>query len=212
MESADIVDEVNELLRLGVGDVFRLEHIKQSYIHNKTLWDSDQKYLADMKEKYLVRIKPPEEQQEESPTQIHCWKCGKRNQVGGNYCTWCGAGMFEIGSDAPAPEAPPRKPEPERQPRRKFPLKWAIVAALAAAAAAGGALAYTQTDLLDAGAPSVLQDSRCGLGLVMEGGACTKSACGEGTILDEESGSCVAPPCGPGLSYNPASGACIVPP
>jgi len=212
VESADIVDEVNELLRLGVGDVFRLEHIKQSYIHNKTLWDSDQKYLAELKEKYLVRIKPEEEEKEDHLTLIHCWKCGKKNQVGGNYCTWCGAALFDIGKEPPpAPEPPVKKAEaPARG--RSVGKKWIILAAAAAAVAAGGALAYTQIDLWGPDAPGVLQDSRCGLGLVMEGGVCTSPSCGSGAILDEETGSCIAPPCGPGLAYNPSTGTCIVPP
>jgi hypothetical protein len=32
MDSSDVVDDVNALLKLGVGDPYRLEHIKQAYI------------------------------------------------------------------------------------------------------------------------------------------------------------------------------------
>ena len=35
MDSIDIVDEVNALLKLDVGDPYRLEHIKQTFIQNK---------------------------------------------------------------------------------------------------------------------------------------------------------------------------------
>ena len=209
MEPGDVVDEVNELLRLGVGDVFRLEHIKQSYIHNKALWESDQKYLEGLREKYLVRIKP-EQDEEEQIEKIHCWKCGKKNPVGGNYCTWCGAPMFEIGGERPPEQAPPAAPAAAPG-RRVSAKKWAIVAVLAAAVAGGGALAYTQGGLQGPGPAVVLQDSRCGLGLAMEGGSCVEPSCGSGAVLDE-SGACVAPPCGPGLAYDPASASCVVPP
>ena len=38
MGSEDIVDNVNALLKLNVGDPYRLEHIKQAYILNKIIW------------------------------------------------------------------------------------------------------------------------------------------------------------------------------
>ena len=54
-ESSDIIDDVNALLKLGVGDPYRLEHIKQAYIQDKTIWQSDSRYLQKMKEKYLTK-------------------------------------------------------------------------------------------------------------------------------------------------------------
>ncbi len=34
MDDSDIIDALNGLLKLGVGDPYRLEHIKQAYIQN----------------------------------------------------------------------------------------------------------------------------------------------------------------------------------
>lgn len=203
MDPADVVEEVNELLRLGVGDAFRLEHIKQAYIHEKTVWSSDKKYLEDLRAKYLVRITPEED---EAVEKIHCWKCGRKNPVGANYCMACGAALFEVGRDAPPPEPEEPAPAAPRAGRKKWVV---IAAAIAAVAAAGAAGAY----LLDyQQAPAVLPDSRCGPGLAFEEGACRVSSCGEGTFFDDESGACAVPPCGPGLAYDPAAGACVVPP
>ena len=42
MDSHDVVDEVNALLKLGVGDPYRLEHIKQTYIQNQKIWITDE--------------------------------------------------------------------------------------------------------------------------------------------------------------------------
>ena len=216
MEPADVIDEVNELLRLGVGDAFRLEHIKQAYIHEKTVWDSDQKYLADLKEKYLDRIRPDDK---EDVSKIHCWKCGKKNQVGANYCMMCGAALFEVGKEpepeTPAPpNIPPSEPVRTRAPRMGK-KKWiiiavisaALVAATAALVVSGGidlSLRSDSTDLV------VLPDSRCDTGLAFEQGVCRVSACGPGTVFEESSRSCVLPPCGPGLAYDPAADACVV--
>ena len=55
MDSSDIVDEVNALLKLGVGDPYRLEHIKQTYIQNQKIWITDENYLKRLREKYLVK-------------------------------------------------------------------------------------------------------------------------------------------------------------
>ena len=54
MDSTDVIDEVNALLKLGVGE-YRLEHIKQAFIQNKTIWVTDENYLKRMREKYLVK-------------------------------------------------------------------------------------------------------------------------------------------------------------
>ena len=217
MEPADVIDEVNELLRLGVGDAFRLEHIKQAYIHEKSVWDSDKKYLADLREKYLARIRPDDQ---EDVSKIHCWKCGKKNQVGANYCMMCGAALFEVGKES-EPEPPePRElppPEPVRPSAPKAGRKrWIIVAVAAAAllAAAAALVVSGAVDLPARSSPaelSVLQDSRCAPGLAFEEGVCRVSTCGQGTIFDESSRSCVIPPCGSGLAYDPAAGACVVP-
>jgi len=103
MDSRDIVDEVNALLKLGVGDAYRLEHIKQSYIENKTIWVTDQNYLKNMKEKYLIKQQSDshhvidEKMKEDSDETIHCWKCGKKTSLGANFCMFCGSSLFEVG-------------------------------------------------------------------------------------------------------------------
>ena len=62
MDSIDVVDEVNALLKLDVGDPYRLEHIKQTFIQNKKIWITDENYLKNLRTKYcpdlIVLIKP----------------------------------------------------------------------------------------------------------------------------------------------------------
>ena len=55
--SPDIIDEINALLKLGVGDQYRLEHIKLAYVENRTIWESDRRYLDRMREKYVADLR-----------------------------------------------------------------------------------------------------------------------------------------------------------
>jgi len=115
MDSSDVVDDVNALLKLGVGDPYRLEHIKQAYILNSTIWKSDDRYLVQLREKYLVkhRIDQPDIQPEidgkvesdsENKDMIHCWKCGKKSTLGANFCMVCGSSIFEVGTEPQIPD------------------------------------------------------------------------------------------------------------
>ena len=110
MDSENIIDDVNTLLKLGVGDPYRLEHIKQAYILNKTIWKSDDKYLKQLRVRYLVKHKidqpdiQPEinenlENDSENNDIIHCWKCGKKGPLGANFCMICGSSIFEVGEE-----------------------------------------------------------------------------------------------------------------
>lgn len=106
MDSTDIVDDVNALLKLGVGDSYRLEHIKQAYLQNKTIWITDSNYLQQMKEKYLTKLTSDtqsntDENLENDPADedvIHCWKCGKKASLGANFCMICGSSLFDVGA------------------------------------------------------------------------------------------------------------------
>jgi len=113
MDSVDVIDEVNALLKLGVGDPYRLEHIKQAYILNSTIWKSDERYLEQLREKYLVkhRVEQHDIQQEtdenlesdsEDKNLIHCWKCGKKSLFEANFCMVCGSSLFEVGTESQA--------------------------------------------------------------------------------------------------------------
>ncbi|MDF2429564.1 MAG: hypothetical protein OPY05_03090, partial [Nitrosopumilus sp.] len=93
IDSTDVVDEVNSLLKLGVGDPYRLEHIKQTYVQNQKIWITDENYLKRLREKYLVKHNSDIqtnneivfENEPEDKSTIHCWKCGKKGPLGANF-------------------------------------------------------------------------------------------------------------------------------
>lgn len=129
MDTPDIVDDVNALLKLGVGDAYRLEHIKQSYIDNKTIWITDANYLDKLREKYLTKYNTAtlvtEEEPEDDGKKIHCWKCGKKTPLRANFCMVCGAPLFDVGAENQA-IATETKSEP-KTPRAPINMKIPIM-------------------------------------------------------------------------------------
>ncbi len=115
MNSDDVMVDVNALLKLGVGDPYRLEHIKQTYIQNKTIWSTDGNYLQNMREKYLTKhdsdvqpnIDKNVDDNSESKDTIHCWKCGKKSPLDANFCMICGSSLFEVGTNQTTPKTIP---------------------------------------------------------------------------------------------------------
>ena len=87
MDFIDVVDEINALLKLDVSDSYRLEHIKQTFIQNKKIWITDENYLKNLRDKYLVKHVNTQtdeivfKNELESKEIIHCWKCGKKVSI-----------------------------------------------------------------------------------------------------------------------------------
>jgi len=222
MDSQDVVDEVNALLKLGVGDSYRLEHIKQAYIQNKNIWITDKNYLKRLREKYLEKQNAEVEStadivfenEPEDKETIHCWKCGKKCPLGANFCMLCGTSLFEVGANPhPIPESKTSKIFTQSIPL-KVPLLVGIpvllLIILGAAYSQGffdGALnsSDTVTTIEDESVFYGVYDSKCGEGTVLDPdtNACVPgmvlksmdsgdSKCGPGTIFDVESNSCIA--------------------
>lgn len=202
MDDSDIVDALNELLKLGVGDPYRLEHIKQAYIQNKTLWDADQKYLEWLRNKYLIRLIPkPQTDTSEDPTAsasesvlqdfIHCWHCGSKNSIEGNFCMVCGYALFEVGkNEHPDSEKISRYASQTQQRTigKKIPIMIGIPVLILAIIGVGASQGLF-SDVFD---KSPLED--------MEPKSSTSekitptethSKCGKGTVFDPETNSCV---------------------
>ena len=212
MDSVDVVDEVNTLLKLGVGDPYRLEHIKQAYILNKTIWKSDEIYLVQLKEKYLVKhkIDQPEidenlESDSENKDMIHCWKCGKKGPLKANFCMICGSSIFEVGAESQTADVQMSSIHSKKQTktsRLKIPIIIGIPVLILIVI--GGAYSqgffdnafekYSSDDSINAVIDSKSnvidsKDSGDGTTLPTE----TNSKCGAGTIFDSETNSCVLP-------------------
>ncbi len=196
MDSVDVVDDVNALLKLGVGDAYRLEHIKQAYVQNKTIWVTDENYLKRMREKYLTRttsdITPNAdvifENEPENNETIHCWKCGKKGPLNANFCMTCGSSLFEVGT-TPQSIAEP-KPSNSKNIAKTIPLKIPIIVGIPALILIILGAGYSQGYF-----DSVLESSSSIPDTVIENEVIFygeyDSKCGDGTVLDPETNFCV---------------------
>ena len=205
MNSTDVVDDVNALLKLGVGDPYRLEHIKQAYIQNKTLWATDGNFLQNMREKYLVKhgsdvqdnIDESIDVDSENKDIIYCWKCGKKSQIGANFCGICGSSLFEVGTNQITSETIPKNSENQKKSiGLKIPI--AIGIPILILIIIGGAYGMgffdnafdnisnnSMDDVADS--KEIIVDSKSpGNDVTLN-----NSKCGAGTIFDPDTNSCI---------------------
>ncbi len=226
MDSVDIIDDVNALLKLGVGDVYRLEHIKQAYVQNKTIWVTDENYLTRLREKYLLKHQSEDaadKSESENKEIIHCWKCGKKGPLSATFCMVCGTLLFEVGTKSKvSPDSKtPDKPRPKK-PKRSISLKIPVLIAIPVLVLIVLGAGYTQGyfDNVMSGSSSAPVKTTPVVNEVISSGE-TDSRCGPGTVYDSESNSCVLGTsvsaagetdsrCGPGTVYDSESNSCVL--
>jgi hypothetical protein len=114
-----LLDQVNILINMNVGDAYRLEHIKLMLKQKRTVYGSDRVYLDHLIYEYIEQIKtqkqlakirgedPFEEDSEDGTSEenvedkskddiieldhIYCWKCGTSIPVNSKFCLDCGS-------------------------------------------------------------------------------------------------------------------------
>lgn len=224
MDSKDIIDEVNALLKLDVGDPYRLEHIKQTFIQNKKIWITDKNYLKNLREKYLVKhtsdVQTDEivfENESENKETIHCWKCGKKCSLDANFCMICGTSIFEVGVN-PQPIPEPKSSIFFKSIPLKIPIIVGIPVLILIILGAGYSLGYFDNALdssSDTITTSVIENEDIFYGEF-------DSKCGPGTVLDPDTNACrigsvkttssdeADSKCGPGTIFDSESNSCIL--
>ncbi len=229
MDSTDVVDEVNALLKLDVGDSYRLEHIKQTFIQNKSIWITDQNYLKRMREKYLIKHAADDDEVEdlvfedkpEVTETIHCWKCGKKGPLGANFCMICGASLFEVGGEPqPIPESKSKNPATRKSKPSKIIILVGIPVLILIILGAGYTQGYFDSILERVPDSDTVSAPIAGTVDVMSNDP--NSKCGPGTIFDSDTNSCVLgstktgntgepnSKCGPGTIFDSESNSCIL--
>ncbi|MDC4231281.1 MAG: zinc ribbon domain-containing protein [Nitrosopumilus sp.] len=224
MSSEDVIDDVNALLKLKVGDAYRLEHIKQAYIENKTIWITDKNYLNRLKAKYITKIHSEEETEQslqkdsENKELIHCWKCGKKISLDANFCLVCGAALYDVGTE-PQPSKKPIKTHNQRNPiGLKTPIIIGIPILILIILGAG----YSQ-GVFDGAFEKKVDtaekvDPKDSSKQVEPTG--NNSKCGAGTVFDDDTNSCVLESsvtsdsnnskCGAGTVFDEISNSCVL--
>ena len=237
MEDRDIVDDVNALLNLGVGDAYRLEHIKQAYIQNKSIWNADKNYLQKMVDKYLIKHSDlgldssDTENQSENEEKIHCWKCGKQTTLGANFCMICGASLFDVSTESKVEQEPIQSNQKNNI--KKINLKIPIIIGIPVIILViiGGIYSQGYFDNTFEKAdvkkieknviePTTIESTE------KTSSSETNSKCGPGTVFDSETNACVLDSetsttentsssetnskCGPGTVFDSETNACVL--
>jgi hypothetical protein len=224
MDSIDVIDEVNALLKLDVGDPYRLEHIKQTFIQNKKIWITDENYLKNLREKYLVKHTSDTqtdeivfENESENTETIHCWKCGKKGPLGANFCMICGTSIFEVGAN-PQPALESKSPSFSKSIPLKIPIIIGIPVLILIILGAGYSLGYFDNALdssSDVTSTSEIENEDIFYGEY-------DAKCGSGTVLDPETNACrvgsvktsssdeTDSKCGAGTVFDSESNSCIL--
>ncbi|HEY4680851.1 MAG TPA: zinc ribbon domain-containing protein [Nitrosarchaeum sp.] len=84
--TGSILDTVNVLLNLQVGDMSRLEHVKRMILEDKPLYSSDQQYVNSLAATYIADYQTDEAQ----PVLVNCRNCSTSIPKSAQYCTLCG--------------------------------------------------------------------------------------------------------------------------
>jgi len=220
MDDSDIIDALNGLLKLGVGDPYRLEHIKQAYIQNKTIWDTDQKYLDRLRDKYLFRLIPKshtdtnEDSTTSEPEQqdfIHCWHCGSKNPIAGNFCMVCGCSLFEIGKSEYADSEKISRYVSQTKQRtigKKIPIM-IVIPVLILAIVGVGASQGLFSDVFDKSPSEDITEPKSSTSEQTQSTE-THSKCGKGTVFDSNTNSCILDKCGTGTILDPKTNSCVL--
>ena len=116
-----LLEQVNSLIKMKVGEPYRLEHIKSRLEENKVLTLSDKTYLNDLLERYIRNVGSVEPQaskiEPSVPSSINsdfknCWKCGTENPNIAKFCHGCGS-LIEKLPDKP--KLTSKKPKQDSQ-------------------------------------------------------------------------------------------------
>ncbi len=121
---SSFLEDVSNLLKLGIGDLGRLEYIKQTLENNKMMYVSDREYLQKLVRQHLsnentsevqtMKEKPPETNEEKSSIEDvehsqFCGKCGKKIESKNNFCPICGTSLnnpTQMHNNTPNPNPP----------------------------------------------------------------------------------------------------------
>jgi len=226
------LDNVNELLRLGYGNTYRLENIKKKIESGIVLYASDNDYLQKLVSQYRGEIQKVGEHKKREPTPEP-----KREPT-----------PEPKREPTPEPKREPT-PEPKREPttskKKSVGNKkniFIVVGVLAILAVIGGAVVMSggfektiSSTVDDSAQPSkeVTSDtaisdldtnSKCGAGTVFDDatntcileGTVTTSKCGAGTVFDDATNTCIlegtvtTSKCGAGTVFDDATNTCIL--
>lgn len=92
MESNLLLSKIDALLKYDIGDMTRLQHIRNAVSDNKRLYDSDRNYVENLTKMYFGKHLDDNCMEQ---AKIKCWGCGEIIPDNSNYCSFCGVKHYQ---------------------------------------------------------------------------------------------------------------------
>ena len=213
-----LLDQVNILIKMKVGDPYRLEHIKLMLKQKRTVYGSDRAYLDHLIHDYIEQVKtqkklakirgedPFEEDSETMVSEediededdvvdmehIYCWKCGKSIPVNSKFCLDCGSDVKnpEVKED-PVEKIPDKVIETKSNNGNKKNIL-IVIGVLAILAVIGGAVVMNNGfDKTISSDDDSVQPPTEVINETTESDVDVNSKCGAGTVFDDTTNTCL---------------------
>ena len=97
--SQSLLERIEDLLNRKVGDISRLEYMKDSIVKGKKLYNSDIQYVEELQKNNPGNQTENFDENHSSNTNNPCWKCGKELVESASFCSFCGTDQNQKISD-----------------------------------------------------------------------------------------------------------------
>ena len=84
-KSSQLIEKIEKLQNLGVGDTARLEHIRNCITTNKKIYNSDFRYVDYLDSKTQNNLEAQAEKEGN-----FCWRCSRKLMQNAQFCAFCG--------------------------------------------------------------------------------------------------------------------------
>jgi len=98
-----LLEQIDILLNMQVGDLIRLEYIKKMILDGKPLYSSDKQYVENLAQKHLQKDYQNAEPYSVQPKlDSKCWNCEKLLDSSVIYCPVCGVKQIKQSNQIPS--------------------------------------------------------------------------------------------------------------
>jgi hypothetical protein len=95
-----LIEQIEYLLALKVGDISRLKNIEKSIIENKKLYNSDIQYVEKLVQKNPSKLTERFDEDHLSTKNKSCLVCSEEIEVSAKFCSFCGASQNQTNLDS----------------------------------------------------------------------------------------------------------------
>ena len=96
---ASLLEKIERLANLRVGDASRLEHIRRCIIENKKIYNSDIQYIKELETRLQVNQTKSTNEPSSGGSGWICWRCGEKLVPSAKFCSFCGSKQVQEHSE-----------------------------------------------------------------------------------------------------------------